>query len=99
MGIDYKNGAINDTWESVQQRVRSYALDRNLMVSPGSNGICQSGADRLRLYKDTALVPVAEFWPYFKRNGENPTPKEVKTEYVEDPSIKDLLSELEVTSV
>ena len=34
MGIDYKDGAINDTWESVQQRVRSYALDRNLMVSP-----------------------------------------------------------------
>ena len=96
--IDQKNGIINGiTWDALQERVRGYAGSHDLEVSPEHKIPLEVDCRRLRLYKDGALLPVAEFYPYFQKDGE--TLKYVKTAYIDDPSIKDLLTELGVTQV
>ena len=96
MRLDPKTAEITSiNWDSVQERVRAYARDHNLSLSPEYHIPLEVGAEHLRLYNEGAQIPVAEFWPYFRSDAK--TLKNITIQYYQSQEIDDLLKDLAVT--
>lgn len=96
--MDLRRATINGkSWDEVQDEVRRYGEENSLEVEPpGYLPLKDADFVSLKLYKPSALVPVAEFRPFFQTDGK--TFKNISIEYYVDESIGQLLEKLKITS-